>query len=77
MKMKQGKPAVPQEPLIKDGKQTLTLRVMVLKEASTLKALPYCQHLRCGTTHTQTPAPSETHTQTHAYTHMLKSRTLK
>lgn len=68
--MKQGKPAVPQEPLGKDGKQTLTLQVMVLKEASTLKASPHCQRLHCGTTHTQTPAPSETHTytRTHART---------
>lgn len=64
--MKWGKPAVPQEPLGKDGKQILTLRVMVLQEASSLKALlpSYRQHLRYGTTHTQTPAPSETHTPT-------------
>lgn len=69
MKMKWGKPTVPQEPLGKDGKQTLTLQVMVLKEAATLKALPYCRHLRCGTTHTQTPAPSEACAHTHIHKH--------
>lgn len=65
--MKRGKPAVPQEPLGEDGKQTLTLRVMVLEEVSTLKAPPRCKHLHVRTTHTDTCIHTHTHISLHLY----------
>lgn len=65
-----GEPTVPQEPLGKDGKQILTLRVTVLREGlRTQSPLIPPAPSAVGTTHTQTPAASEMNTHTHTHPH--------
>lgn len=70
MKMEWWKAAVPQEPLGKDGKQTLTLPVMVLKEACALKGPTKLPAPRLWDhTHADTCSLWGTHTYTRAHTH--------
>lgn len=66
-----GKPTVPGEPLRKDGKQILTLRVMVLQEASSLKAPPPPPSFML------LAPPLWDHTHTDTCNHLRRTRTLK